>query len=627
MQIGSIGSLYNYSEYSFAKYRAPEGIIDNTGGSVGHDEKSNNQDQGMTPQLKEAIVRYRRANSNTDVGATLNAVKKQEGSEDIDRNDVERVLNERNLDDNKDTKKKVARLGQEDNRGEEGRVKAGEQQDRKVGIYNPLETKENQNNIVANLSQQSSEEGLNLKSRGKKIEDTEDMGLDSQGDRRVFKEKAEAMANEKNREKIVISREIDANKKDIITPEVEQEIVRMKKANPEASAQAIQKSVAQGEDKDISVADVRKVLQKNDLLNEDEKSEEEKKSEKMSTGELTPEEKQQVAELRQRDAEVKAHEMAHMSAGGQYVRGGASYSYQKGPDGKRYAVGGEVSIDSGAEGTPEKTIRKAQIVRSAALAPADPSPSDIKIAANASRMESAARAELAKEKAEEVKEVREEGMEKEAETAQVEEAKEGVNGEKAKEDEDSKVSPELEREIVNKKKTSPDLDATAIKQALTSEEKEDITEAEIKRILQKNNLLEGEDLNAEEVEGREESEINTEEETENIPQEEEEEEDEELPNVLKNILPGETEDTLVGQRKEEKREINALAGQKEESPEKERAGITNKERDKEAINKEGENSNQISLKRNVINNKINQYIRANWQNQQEKGSNFDFYAA
>ena len=31
---------------------------------------------------------------------------------------------------------------------------------------------------------------------------------------------------------------------------------------------------------------------------------------------------------------------AHLSAAGAYAHGGASYEYELGPDGKRYAVGG-----------------------------------------------------------------------------------------------------------------------------------------------------------------------------------------------------------------------------------------------------------------------------------------------
>ncbi|MBN1578247.1 MAG: hypothetical protein JW913_16930 [Chitinispirillaceae bacterium] len=116
-----------------------------------------------------------------------------------------------------------------------------------------------------------------------------------------------------------------------------------------------------------------------------------------STEELTPEEQKQVAELKRRDREVKAHEAAHIAAGGGYV-GGAQFSYQSGPDGKRYAVGGEVSIDtSPVNDNPEATIRKMQTVRRAALAPADPSGQDRAVAAAASAQEAQARQELSVE--------------------------------------------------------------------------------------------------------------------------------------------------------------------------------------------------------------------------------------
>ena len=113
--------------------------------------------------------------------------------------------------------------------------------------------------------------------------------------------------------------------------------------------------------------------------------------------ELTEVEKQQVNELKQRDAEVKAHEAAHLGAAGGLARGGASYEYQKGPDSRNYAVGGEVSIDSSpVTGDPNATIVKAQQIRSAALAPAIPSSQDHKVAAKASQMEAEARQELSK---------------------------------------------------------------------------------------------------------------------------------------------------------------------------------------------------------------------------------------
>ncbi len=104
--------------------------------------------------------------------------------------------------------------------------------------------------------------------------------------------------------------------------------------------------------------------------------------------------KQEIQELAARDREVRAHEQAHMAVGGQYA-GAASYTYERGPNGVNYAVGGEVPISTGEESTPELTLRKAQIVRRAALAPAEPSPADRQVAAAATRLEAQARQEIA----------------------------------------------------------------------------------------------------------------------------------------------------------------------------------------------------------------------------------------
>ena len=100
-----------------------------------------------------------------------------------------------------------------------------------------------------------------------------------------------------------------------------------------------------------------------------------------------------IAELKKIDAAVHAHEMAHQAAGGPYVRGGANYQYKRGPDGKRYAIGGEVRIDTSKESTPEKTIAKMRTVRAAALAPVDPSPQDRRVAGAASAAITEARQE------------------------------------------------------------------------------------------------------------------------------------------------------------------------------------------------------------------------------------------
>lgn len=110
-------------------------------------------------------------------------------------------------------------------------------------------------------------------------------------------------------------------------------------------------------------------------------------------GQLSEEEQQQVSELADRDREVRAHEQAHKSVGGSHA-GAMSLEYQQGPDGQRYAVGGEVSIDISTSDDPSKTIAKMQQVRSAAMAPAQPSAQDYKVASQASQQEAQARAEL-----------------------------------------------------------------------------------------------------------------------------------------------------------------------------------------------------------------------------------------
>ncbi len=114
----------------------------------------------------------------------------------------------------------------------------------------------------------------------------------------------------------------------------------------------------------------------------------------LTDDQLTPEEEEQVAKLKQRDAEVRAHEQAHLAAAGSLATGGIQYQYQTGPDGKQYAIGGSVQLDTSEEKSPEATIQKAQQIRRAALAPADPSPQDVKVASQALQMEAEARREI-----------------------------------------------------------------------------------------------------------------------------------------------------------------------------------------------------------------------------------------
>lgn len=105
-----------------------------------------------------------------------------------------------------------------------------------------------------------------------------------------------------------------------------------------------------------------------------------------------------LQQLKNRDREVRAHELAHLSVGGQYVTSGARFTYEKGPDGRLYAVGGEVGIDtSKVAGDPVASLRKAQMVARAALAPANPSAQDRRVAAQASVLIQQARIELARQ--------------------------------------------------------------------------------------------------------------------------------------------------------------------------------------------------------------------------------------
>lgn len=101
-----------------------------------------------------------------------------------------------------------------------------------------------------------------------------------------------------------------------------------------------------------------------------------------------------LIKLKTADAQVRAHEAAHLAAGGGVVTGGASFTYERGSDGKMYAVGGEVPIDAGEAGTPEATIAKARQIVAAAMAPADPSPQDYRVAASALIMEMQAKTEM-----------------------------------------------------------------------------------------------------------------------------------------------------------------------------------------------------------------------------------------
>lgn len=123
--------------------------------------------------------------------------------------------------------------------------------------------------------------------------------------------------------------------------------------------------------------------------------------------ELSAKDKAVVEALKNRDREIRAHEGAHLAAAGQYAMGGAKFTYRLGPDNRLYAVHGEVRIDpSPIPGDPQATLQKAEVVRRAALAPANPSAADKAAAARADRMARAAREQIGKQQELESKEQR-----------------------------------------------------------------------------------------------------------------------------------------------------------------------------------------------------------------------------
>ena len=134
---------------------------------------------------------------------------------------------------------------------------------------------------------------------------------------------------------------------------------------------------------------------------EEEKELQDKKDIKSGAAkELSEGEEALVDALSARDAEVRAHESAHMSVGGG-LTGPASFTYQQGPDGKMYAIGGEVSISMQSGSTPEETIANARQVAAAAMAAGDPSSQDFAVASSARVMEMKAQQQLSREQQEE----------------------------------------------------------------------------------------------------------------------------------------------------------------------------------------------------------------------------------
>lgn len=109
---------------------------------------------------------------------------------------------------------------------------------------------------------------------------------------------------------------------------------------------------------------------------------------------LSAAERRQVSRLRRRDAAVYRRARTQLNAAGHHAVA-AYYTYQLGPDGKRYAVDGAVQLDlTPVKGDPRATKQKAEQVRLAALAPFDVSAAERRMATKAALLAKEAQQEL-----------------------------------------------------------------------------------------------------------------------------------------------------------------------------------------------------------------------------------------
>ncbi len=118
---------------------------------------------------------------------------------------------------------------------------------------------------------------------------------------------------------------------------------------------------------------------------------------------LNVNEKLEVMALKQMDRSVRRHEQTHMRTAQNLSVGTPTFEYAIGPDGKKYAIGGEVNVNfSIVDEDPRATVEKALRIQRTALAPSDPSPKDFQSANEARIMENKARRKLAREELKEL---------------------------------------------------------------------------------------------------------------------------------------------------------------------------------------------------------------------------------
>ncbi len=85
-----------------------------------------------------------------------------------------------------------------------------------------------------------------------------------------------------------------------------------------------------------------------------------------------------LEKFKKADAQIRSHEQVHATIG--QTTAPISYNYQKGPDGKMYAVGGNVRFDTSIPDDPKAAAFKLDQLSRAATGVSDPSEADTMIA-------------------------------------------------------------------------------------------------------------------------------------------------------------------------------------------------------------------------------------------------------
>ena len=88
-----------------------------------------------------------------------------------------------------------------------------------------------------------------------------------------------------------------------------------------------------------------------------------------------------LAKFRNKDASIKSHEQSHAAMA--TTTSPISYNYQEGPDGKMYAVGGSVRLDTSIPADTEAAIAKIDRIKAASTGVDNPSGADMAIASAA----------------------------------------------------------------------------------------------------------------------------------------------------------------------------------------------------------------------------------------------------